>query len=75
MTPEEEAHWRYTLEAMTNYGYNNGRVTNAFNKIPDEVLWLQELARYKCHLSNAYLRRQAAANGNSPLQLPIVFGE
>lgn len=62
MTPQEEAHWRYTLEYMTNYGYNarKGMVGSTFGMdVPDEVSWLREEARYKCHLANAEKRRAA----------------
>lgn len=63
MTPEEEAHWRYQLELMTGWDYHGRRIANQFNKIPDEVLWLCEEARYKGHLATVWLRREAAANG------------
>jgi hypothetical protein len=57
MTPEEEAHWRYQLELMTNWGISSYGITG-LHKFPDEVAWLREEARYHCHLANAYNKRQ-----------------
>lgn len=58
MTPETEAHWRYTLEHMTNWGsWAYGSIYKP--KTPDEVAWLREEARYHCHLANAQQRRAA----------------
>lgn len=60
MTPEEEAHWRYMLERMTNFGHNYDKVGAYYGiKVPDEIAWLREEARYKCHLANAEKRRAA----------------
>jgi hypothetical protein len=69
MTPELEAHWRYQLEKMTNWGFDSRRdmVGNNFGmQIPDEVAWLREEARYNMHLATAHLRRQAAERGEAP---------
>ena len=62
MTPEEEAHWRYQLELMTNWNINYDRV-GSWRECPPEVSWLREEARYYGHLSTAHLRRQAAERG------------
>lgn len=56
MTAAEEAHWRYQLEAMTNYRFGD-RVGAVWNQVPDEVRWLSEQARYMVHLANAQRRR------------------
>ncbi len=62
MTPEEEAHWRYQLELMTNWGHGYTMV-GGLNAPPEEVIWLREEARYKSHLATVYLRHQAAQRG------------
>jgi hypothetical protein len=58
VTPEEEAHWRYVLEHMTNWGYNT-RYQGPWETPPDEVAWLREEARYRCHLADALRRTNA----------------
>lgn len=58
MTAKEEAHWRYQLERMTNWGSGGYIIQPSFRKVPDEVIWLQEEARYYCHLANALNKRQ-----------------
>jgi hypothetical protein len=64
MTPEVEAHWRYQLERMTNYGHDLNHISAyRYPNIPDEVAWLREEARYQCHLANAQKRRAATFVG------------
>lgn len=65
MTPENEAHWRYQLEFMTNWGHNN-RYIAPWSQSPEEVIWLREEARYKCHLADAIRR----ASNEIGLKLP-----
>lgn len=68
MTPEEEAHWRYQLEILTSWGYHDRMINqDTWNKVPDEVAWLREQARYKGHLATVHLRHQAAAVGKDVL--------
>lgn len=55
MTPHEEAHWRYQLERMCNWSFDN-RYQAPWNTPPAEVDWLREEARFKCHLADAHRR-------------------